>query len=114
MNIPFAVTDTLRYVALAVLWLFAGRALIVAVGQRALGATGWLLAPVAAQAAVAVMLGISAAFRTPVQSVATAIWSAMAALAVVGLIDTGRRARTWSSASGGVALVFAAAGIAPI
>src|SRR5690348_11109544 len=98
MSVPFAVTDTLRYVALAVLWTFAGRALIVAAGQRALGGTGWLLAPVAAQAAVALMLGISAAFRTPVHSVATGIWSAMAALAVVGFIDTGRRARTLSSA----------------
>lgn len=107
-------TDTLRYVALAILLILAGRAVIVAMGQRALGATGWLLAPVAAQAAVALMLGISAAFRTPVQSVATAIWSAMAALAFVGLVDTGRGARPWSSASGRIAPVFAAAGIAPI
>ena len=114
MSSPFAITDTLRYVALAVLWTFAGRTLIVAAGQRALGATGWLLAPVAAQAAVALMLGITAAVRAPVHSVATAIWSVMSALAVVGLIDTGRRARTWSSASADVLLVFAAAGSAPL
>jgi len=114
MSPPFAVTDTLRYVALAVLWTLAGRALILAAGQRALGATGWLLAPVAAQAIVALMLGISAAFRTPVHSVATAVWPAMAALAIVGLIDAGRRARTWSSALAGVSMVFAAAGSAAL
>ena len=114
MSPPFAVTDTLRYMALAVLWTFAGRALIVAAGQRALGPTGWFLAPSAAQAAVALMLGISVTFRAPVHSVATAIWLAMAALATVGLVDTVRAARSWPSVPTNAWMVFAAAVSAPL
>jgi hypothetical protein len=118
MTLPFALADTLRYLALALVWVLAGRALLVATGQRALGMTGWLLAPAVSQALVAVILGMSAVFRTPIKVVATPAWIAIATLAAAGLIvelrAAVRRPRPPVRITGGDVMVLGVAAIAPI
>jgi hypothetical protein len=86
MMSSFAAADVARYLAFALIWTLAGRGVLGGVALRDLGVTGWLLAPVVAQAFVAVALGMSAVIGTPIRDVSVPLWLAFLGLAVVGLI----------------------------
>jgi hypothetical protein len=77
--------DLVRYLVIAAIWIFAGRSLLVALRQTALGIPGWLLGPAMTQAFVAVALGMSAAVRWPISRVAMWVWLAVTVLAVFGI-----------------------------
>ncbi len=117
MTFPFAAADVLRYLALALVWTFAGRAILSAAGQRALGTTGWLLAPAVAQAFLAVILGMSAVLLVPIRMVSVLVWIAVLALATAGLavelIATVKRDVGARSDSAGPLLVLGVAAIVP-
>ena len=86
--------DLVRYLVLAAIWIFAGRSLLVALGQTELGTTGWLLCPSMTQAFVGVALGMSAAVGWPISRVAIWVWLAVTVLAGFGI---GRELRVGKS-----------------
>lgn len=80
----------LRYVTLAVLWTFAGRGVLALTRTAGLGAVGWLLAPVLAQAFVTVVLGAGIMLGITTHVLSTPLWLAMIGLALVGVVSTWR------------------------
>lgn len=103
--------DSLRYLAVALVWTLAGRALLTIARQHALGTLGWLVSPVIAQAFVAVTLGICAARGIPIQTLSTLLWGLLCALAVAWLGLEGLR--TSKAAPGDPRLLVALALIVP-
>ncbi len=67
------------------MWMFAGRSLLVALGQSELGTTGWLLSPAMTQAFVGITLGMSAVVGWPINRVAIWVWLTVIVLAVSGI-----------------------------
>lgn len=116
MNQAFVFVDTLRYVGLVLAWTFAGRAILAGAGQRALGTAGWLLAPAAAQACIAIVLAMSAVLGVPIRTVSAPLWAALAIGAALGIaIEAGeRQSRSAPRCTRGEWLAIATAMIAPV
>jgi len=109
--------DLVRYLVIAAIWIFAGRSLLVALRQTALGIPGWLLGPAMTQAFVAVALGMSAAVRWPISRVAMWVWLAVTVLAVFGIgreLRAGKsNGQTWPASISDGALIAGIAVIVP-
>jgi len=109
--------DLVRYLVLAAIWIFAGRSLLIALRQKDLGLTGWLLCPSLTQACVAIALGMSAAVGWPISRVAVWVWLVVTVLAGFGIGRELRVAKsnrqTLPAAIGDAALIAGIAVVVP-